>query len=126
MTDLRSPKVQQPRAVFPFFRNPFILLEPLPRPDRQRSGVAASLFPAPRARGTCVNKEAMEFAAGRVERSLLFLRAVMNQWAAVRIDRSMQNPIYWPLSQRRILVEIADDLPAQHPQVVHVFLNGFG
>jgi len=61
----------------------------------------APLFPAQRMRAPCVSKEPMESAAGRVERGLL-LRAVMNQGAAISIDRIMQKPVHRQLSQRRI------------------------
>jgi hypothetical protein len=85
----------------------------------------APLFSALRSRGSCVSKEPVESAAGRVEKALLLLRAVMHQRAAVSIHRILQKPVHRQLSQRRIFVEVTDDLPAQHPEVVDVFLNGF-
>lgn len=38
-------------------------------------------------------------------------------------DQSQQEPIYRLVSQRRIVVEFADELAAQGPHVIHVFLN---
>ena len=65
----------------------------------------------------------MEFAAGRVEGALRLLRAIMNQRAAVGMDHIAQT-VGSDLSQRRVFVQFADDLSAQHPQVVDVLTAG--
>ena len=66
----------------------------------------------------------MEFAAGRVEGALLLLRAVIRQRAAILLDHIAQKTVGCNLSQRRVFVQIANDLSAQHPQVVHVLTDG--
>ncbi len=55
----------------------------------------------------------------------MFLRvAVMDQRSAVLADSLAEKPFYGSLPQRRSFVQVADDLSAQKPQVVHVFANG--
>ena len=39
------------------------------------------------------------------------------------LDHREEDLLHWLLSQRRIAVEIADELPAQFPHVIDVFLN---
>ena len=69
------------------------------------------LFPRRRLALTVWSKEAVQAAAGGVERALLLLLAVMNERAAVIPDHAVEKPVRRYLPQRRILVEIADDLP---------------
>jgi len=45
---------------------------------------------------------------------------------SIFVDGVPKKPISRPLSERRIVVQVADDLAAQRPQVVHVLTNGFG
>ena len=66
----------------------------------------------------------MELPAGGVEGSLLVFPAVVDQWAAVLVDHLAEELFDWDLSQRRIFVEVADDLSAESPQVVDVLLDG--
>ena len=66
----------------------------------------------------------MEFAAGGVEGTLFFLRAVVNERAAVLVDRVAEKPLRSNLSQRRVFVQVADDFSAQPPEVVHVPTKG--
>jgi len=68
----------------------------------------------------------MEFAAGGVEGALFFFRAIVNEWAAVLVDRAKEKPVSRFLPLRRIVVKIADDLSAQHPKIVYVPANGLG
>jgi len=50
---------------------------------------------------------------------------VIEQRAAV-LDKVREEPLHGQFSERRGLVEIADDHSAQHPQIIDVLLNGFG
>ena len=70
-----------------------------------------------------LSEEAVELAAGRVERPLMLFRAVVNERATVLVDRVAEKPVSIPLSERRIVVEVADDLSAKHPEIVHVPAN---
>ena len=65
----------------------------------------------------------MEFAAGGVERALVFFRAVVNERATVVVDRVAEKLLSSLLSKRAVEVEAADDLPAQQPKIVHVTAN---
>ena len=64
----------------------------------------------------------MELAARGIEGSLLIFAAVIEEGPAV-LDHLAENQLHWLLSQRRIAVEIADELPAQCPHVIDVFLD---
>ena len=66
----------------------------------------------------------MELAAGRVEGALLVFRAVVDQWAALLVDHLVQKPFGSDLSEGRVFVQVADDLAAQQPNVVHVLSDG--
>ena len=68
----------------------------------------------------------MEVATGRIERALLFLRAVVDQRTAIWVDRIAEQPVRRPFPSRPIIVEVADDFPAQHPKVVYVSANALG
>jgi hypothetical protein len=57
----------------------------------------------------------VEFAAGRVEGALRLLRAVVKQRATVVLDHIAQKTVGRNLSQRRVFVQVADNLSAQHP-----------
>src|SRR6266571_444083 len=71
-----------------------------------------------------LTEKSVEFAAGRVEGALRLLVAVVNQRAAVRLDGIAQQTVGRDLSQSRVVVQVADDLSTQKPQVVHVLSNG--
>src|SRR5260370_23466722 len=73
-----------------------------------------------------LSEESVEFAAGRVEGALRLLVAVVNQRAAVSVDGIAQQTVGRDLSQRRVVVQVADDLSTQQPQVVHVLSDGLG
>jgi hypothetical protein len=62
-----------------------------------------------------LSEEAVEFAAGRVEGALRLLRAVVKQRATVVLDHIAQKTVGRNLSQRRVFVQVADNLSAQHP-----------
>jgi len=49
---------------------------------------------------------------------------VIEKRAAVGFNHPPQNYVHWLLSQRRIVVEVADELPAEHPYVIDMFLDG--
>ena len=66
----------------------------------------------------------MEFAAGRIEGALLLFRSVVDQWAAFGMNRIAKKSLRSDLSQRRGVVQIADDFSTQHPEVVDVPANG--
>jgi len=50
---------------------------------------------------------AVEFAAGRIEGELVLFGAVVNQWAAVGINRIAKKSLRNDLSQRRGVVQVA-------------------
>jgi len=68
----------------------------------------------------------MEFPAGRVEGALLLLRTVMNERSTVRMNHAAKKLLSSRPSERRVVVQVADDLSAQHPKVVHMPTYGFG
>jgi hypothetical protein len=48
-----------------------------------------------------LTEEAVEFAAGRIEGVLLLFRAIVDQWAAVGLNRLAKKSLRSNLSQRR-------------------------
>ena len=64
----------------------------------------------------------MELAARRVEGSQLVFATVIEEGPAV-LDHLAKDQLHWLLSQRRIAVEIAGELPAQCPHVVDMLLD---
>ena len=68
----------------------------------------------------------MEFTAGGVEGALRLLRAVVNQRAPVFVDGVAKQSVSRPLSESRVVVEVADDLSVQYPKIVHMPANGLG
>jgi hypothetical protein len=73
-----------------------------------------------------LSEEAVEFTAGGVEGALRLLRAVVNQRAPVFVDGVPEQSVSRPLSESRVVVEVADDLSAQYPKIVHMPANGLG
>ena len=65
----------------------------------------------------------MEFAASGVERALLLFRAVVDQWAAVGMNRLAKKSLRSNLSQRRRVVQVADNFSTQYPEIVYVPAN---
>lgn len=66
-------------------------------------------------------QEAVEFAAGRVERALLFLRGVVRkQWSAFVIECRGDQILDGPPSELRCLPEFADEFATQKPEIVSV------
>ena len=65
----------------------------------------------------------MEFAAGGIEGALLLLRAIVNERATVLVNRLAEKRLSSLLSERRVIVEVADDLSAQQPKIIHVTAN---
>ena len=63
-----------------------------------------------------------ELSAGGIKRSLLIFTAVVEKGSAV-FDHLRKDLVHRPPSQRRVVVEIADELAAEYPQVVNVFLD---
>jgi len=70
-----------------------------------------------------LSEEAVEFAASGVEGTLFFFRAVVNKRAAVLMDHVAEKSVCNHFSKRRIVVEVADDLAAQQPEVVYMFTD---
>ncbi len=66
----------------------------------------------------------MEFAAGRIEGALLLFRAVVDQWAAVGMNRLAKKSLRSDLSQRWRVVQVADNFSTQYPEIVYVPANG--
>ena len=65
----------------------------------------------------------MELPAGGIKGSLLVFAAVIEKWTTV-FDHFEEVLFNRPFSQRRIVVEVANEFPSQHPHVVDVFLDG--
>jgi hypothetical protein len=65
----------------------------------------------------------MEFAAGRIEGVLVLFRAVVDQWAAVGMNRLAKKSLRSNLSQRRCVVQVADNFSSQYPEIVYVSTN---
>jgi len=63
-------------------------------------------------------EEAVEFAAGRTEGALLCFRAVVDQWAAVGMNRLAKKSLRSDLSQRWRVVQVADNFSTQDPEIV--------
>ena len=66
----------------------------------------------------------MELAAGGVEGALLVFPTVVDQWATVLVDHITDKFICGDLSQRGVVVHVADDLSAKHSHIVDVVLDG--
>ena len=91
--------------------------------ESSRKGLVGEICGWRRALASRCAEEPAELPARGVERSLLIFAAVIKQWSAV-LDHLEQNLLDRLLSQRRIAVEIADELPTERPHVVNVFLDG--
>ena len=63
-------------------------------------------------------EESVEFAARRIEGALLLLRAVVDQWAAVGMNRLAKKSLRSDLSQRWRVVQVADNFSTQDPEIV--------
>ena len=55
---------------------------------------------------------------------LLVFRTVMNERAAVSVDRIAEQSVRRSLSERRVVVRVPDDFSTQQPKVVHMVANG--
>src|ERR1035438_6330085 len=71
-----------------------------------------------------LSEETVELPARGVEGALLVFPAVMDQWPAVLVDYSADELFGGHLSQRRVLVHVPDNLPAEQPHVVDMVLDG--
>ena len=60
----------------------------------------------------------MEFAAGGIEGVLILFRAVVDQWAAVGMNRLAKKSLRSDFSQRRRVVQVADNFSTQYPEIV--------
>ena len=69
-------------------------------------------------------EKAPELAAGGIKGSLLLFTAVIEERAAI-LDHFEKLLVDRPLSQGWIVVEVANELPAECPHIVDVFLNRF-
>src|SRR5665213_2211739 len=69
-------------------------------------------------------EESAELVTGGVEGRLLIFAAVIEQRSAV-FDHLRKDSVHGFLSQGRIVMEIADELPAQRPHIIDVSLNRF-
>ena len=67
----------------------------------------------------------MQLAAGRVEGTLLLVRAIVDGRAAQFVDGLPEEPLGGELAERPIVMEVADDLAAEAPEVVHVAADRF-
>jgi hypothetical protein len=66
----------------------------------------------------------MELSAGRIEGPLFLLGAAIQQRPAVLVNDLAQQPVCRPPSQRGFVVEVADDLSAQDPEIVDMPADG--
>jgi hypothetical protein len=72
-----------------------------------------------------VCQEAKELAASRVEGALLdFGLAVGEQWPAVVVDEVEDDLLDGPPAEATIHLQLADDLTAEHPDIVAVPVQG--
>src|SRR5665213_21903 len=69
-------------------------------------------------------EESAELVTGGVEGRLLIFAAVIEQRSAV-FDHLRKDSVHGFLSQGRIVMKIADELPAQRPHIIDVSLNRF-
>ena len=69
-------------------------------------------------------EEAVEFAAGRIQGALRLFRAVVDQWAAGGMNRLAKKSLCSNLSQRRRVVQVADNFSTQYPEIVYVPAHG--
>ena len=69
-------------------------------------------------------EEAVKFAAGRIEGVLLLFRAVVDQRAAVGMNRLAKKSLCSNLSQRGRVVQVADNFSTQYPEIVYVPAHG--
>ena len=69
--------------------------------------------------------ESVEFSAGRIERTLerLFRFVSVDQRTAFFVDAFVEDLLDVFPPERRVLMQVTDNLSAQCPQVVHVLLN---
>ena len=72
-----------------------------------------------------LSKESVELSAGGVEGALLFLAAMMNQWASVGADGFRENAFNRLVPEGRRFMQVTNDLAAQGPKVVHVIADRF-
>jgi hypothetical protein len=68
-------------------------------------------------------EEAVEFAAGRIQGALRLFRAVVDQWTAVGMNRIAKKSLRSDLSQRRRVMQVADNFSSQYPEIVYVPAN---
>jgi len=87
------------------------------------AGVLQATAPEVRPSALGLSEESVEFAAGGVEGALVLFRAVVNEWATVVGNRVAEKLLSGLLSQRGVVVEVADDLSAQQPKITHVAAN---
>ena len=69
-----------------------------------------------------LDEEPPELSAGGIKRSLLIFAAVIQERSAV-FNHLGKDLVHGPPSLRGVVVEVADALRAQCPQVVNVFLD---
>src|ERR1700730_2204325 len=85
-----------------------------PRPARPLSPFALGVL-----------KEAPELAAGGVERALVFFGCVVGEkWSALVIEGGKHDVCHRLLPESWVLLELSDDLTAEHPEVVSMFAQG--
>lgn len=68
-------------------------------------------------------KEPLKLSAGGNQTSVAHLRCRGTGAGSSIFDHFGKHLVYGPPSQRRIVVEIADELAAQSPNVIDVFLD---
>jgi hypothetical protein len=73
-----------------------------------------------------MRKETVQLAASGVHGLLLFFRAVVYRRSPAFMDSVPKEPFRSSLSERGIVVQVADDLSAQRPEVVDVLVDGLG
>ena len=71
-----------------------------------------------------LSEKAVELPASGVEGSLFVFPAIVDQCSAVRVDHHGDQTFRSDLPQRRIFIQVSDDLSSENPEVVDVSLDG--
>ena len=67
----------------------------------------------------------MELTTGSVKGALLVFGAVVNGWAAIVMDGLSEKAFGGEFAESTVVMQVADDLAAEAPEVVDVAADGF-
>lgn len=75
--------------------------------------------------GLVRGQEVKELTTGRIKQALLSFRLMMReQWSTIVADEVEDNLLDRPPAKGFIHVQLTDDLPAEHPDIVAVLAQG--